>query len=83
MPIGTNNWEVETYRNKLDNEVSNTVKLGDKEQIGVKELFTNYQPFYTINLLLDKARTTIFSSPWIRIFCQFRKCQNLALRNTK
>ena len=26
----------------------------DKEQIGVKELFTYYQPFYTINLLLDK-----------------------------
>ena len=36
-----------------------TVKLDnkehfDKEQIGVKELFTDYQPFYTINLLLDK-----------------------------
>ena len=36
-----------------------TVKLGDKErfdkeQIGVKELFTDYQPYYTINLLLDK-----------------------------
>ena len=36
-----------------------TVKLGnkervDKEQIGIKELFMNYQPFYTINLLLDK-----------------------------
>ena len=36
-----------------------TVKLGDmerfdKEQIGVKELFVDYQPFYTINLLLDK-----------------------------
>jgi hypothetical protein len=36
-----------------------TVKLGDKErfdkeQIGGKELFTDYQPFYTINLLLDK-----------------------------
>ena len=33
-----------------------TVKLGDKErfdkeQIGVKELFTDYQPFYTINQL--------------------------------
>ena len=25
----------------------------DKEQISVKELFTDYQPFYTINLLLD------------------------------
>ena len=36
-----------------------TVKLGDKkcfdkEQIGVKELFRDYQPFYTINQLLDK-----------------------------
>ena len=34
-------------------------KLGDKErfdkeQIGVKELFTDYQTFYTIKLLLDK-----------------------------
>ena len=36
-----------------------TVKLGnkerfDKEQIGIEELFMDYQPFYTINLLLDK-----------------------------
>ena len=36
-----------------------TVKLGnkerfDKEQIGINELFMDYQPFYTINLLLDK-----------------------------
>ena len=36
-----------------------TVKLGDKEhfdkeQISVKKLFTDYQPFYTINVLLDK-----------------------------
>ena len=38
-----------------------TVKLGnkerfDKEQIGIKELFNfmDYQPFYTINILLDK-----------------------------
>ena len=36
-----------------------TVKLGnkerlDKEQIGIKELFMDYQPFYIINLLLDK-----------------------------
>ena len=35
-----------------------TVKLGDKErfdkeQIGVKEHFTDYQPFYIVNLLLD------------------------------
>ena len=39
--------------------VAITVKLGnkerfDKEQIGIKELFMDYQPFYTINLLLDK-----------------------------
>ena len=39
--------------------IDNTVKLGskerfDKEQIGIKELFMGYQPFYTINLLLDK-----------------------------
>ena len=36
-----------------------TVKLGfkellNKEQIGFKELFTDYQLFYTINLLLNK-----------------------------
>ena len=36
-----------------------TVKLGnkerfDKEQIGIKELFMDYQPFYTITLLLNK-----------------------------
>ena len=36
-----------------------TVKLGfkellNKEQIDFKELFTDYQIFYTINLLLDK-----------------------------
>ena len=38
---------------------TSTVKLGDKErfdkeQIGVKELCMGYQPFYTINILLDK-----------------------------
>ena len=36
-----------------------TVRLGinellNKEQIGFKELFTDYQLFYTINLLLNK-----------------------------
>ena len=41
-----------------------TVKLGnkerfDKEQIGIKELFMDYQPFYTINLLLDKEFSPI------------------------
>ena len=39
--------------------ISGTVKLGDKErfdkeQIGVKGFFTDHQPFYTINLRLDK-----------------------------
>ena len=39
------------------------VKLGDKERfdkekIGVKELFTGYQPFYTINLLFLENATT-------------------------
>ena len=36
-----------------------TFRLGDKEpldkeQLGVKELFTDYQPSHIINLLLDK-----------------------------
>ena len=57
-------------------EKTSTVKLGikellNKEQTGVKELFTDYQPFYTINLLLKKEL-------W-----QPRKCQNLALVNTR
>ena len=41
-----------------------TVKLGfkellNKEQIGFKELFTDYQLFYTINLLLNKELLAI------------------------
>ena len=37
----------------------NTVKLGnkerfDKEKFGIKELFMDYQHFFTVNLLLDK-----------------------------
>ena len=45
--------------NFLNIWLASTVKLGnkerfDKEQIGNKELFVDYQPFYTINLLLDK-----------------------------
>ena len=44
---------------KKQNKTINTVKLGikellNKEQIGFKELFTDYQLFYTINLLLNK-----------------------------
>ena len=40
-------------------KILTTVKLGDKEhfdkeQLGVKELFTVHQPFHIINLLLDK-----------------------------
>ena len=40
-------------------KVTSTVKLGnkerfDKEQMGIKDLFMDYQPFYTINLLSDK-----------------------------
>ena len=35
----------------------------DKEQIGVKELFTDYQPFYTINQLFDKELLPIFKKP--------------------
>jgi hypothetical protein len=54
----------ETITNKLRSRSFNTVKLGDKErfdkeQIGVKELFMDYQPFYTIDLLLDKELLTI------------------------
>ena len=46
------------------NYCHNTVKLGDKErfdkkEIGVKKLFTDYQPYYTINLLLDKELSPI------------------------
>jgi len=45
----------------------NTVNLGDKEQIGVKELFMDYQPFYTINLLLDKELLPIKKMPKLGI----------------
>ena len=43
----------------MNNNNSSTVELRnkerfDKEQIGIKELFMDYKPFYTINLLLDK-----------------------------
>ena len=31
----------------------------DKEQIGIKELIMDYQPFYTRNLLLDKEHLPI------------------------
>ena len=55
---------MDVYLNCEDYELDfspavSTVKLGikellKKEQTGFKELFTDYQPFYTINLLLDK-----------------------------
>ena len=49
-----------------------TVKLGnkerfDKEQIGIKELIMDYQPFYTINLLLDKELLPIQKMPKLGI----------------
>ena len=53
-------------------KILTTVKLGDKEhfdkeQLGVKELFTDYQPFYTINQLLDKELLLIFKKPKLGI----------------
>ena len=52
--------------------VFSTVKLGvkerlDKEQPGVKELFTDYQPFYTMNLLLNKEFLPILILHYIGI----------------
>ena len=53
-------WLKRKYQlNKAEFPYVSKVKLGnkehfDKEQIGIKELFMDYQPFYTINLLLDK-----------------------------
>jgi hypothetical protein len=49
-------------------KVNNTVELGDKERfdkeyIDVKELYTHYQPFYSINLLLDKELLPIKKMP--------------------
>ena len=49
-----------------------TVKLDDKErfdkeQIGVKELFTDYQPFYIINQLLDRELLPIYKMPKLDI----------------
>ena len=49
-----------------------TVKLGnkerfDKEQIGIKELFMDYQPFYTVNLLLDKELLPVLKMPKLGI----------------
>ena len=49
----------EFLQEEILEEYWDTVKLGDKEcfdkeQIGVTELFTDYHPFYTINLPLDK-----------------------------
>ena len=45
-------WQTELYKLQL-----HTVKIGDKdwldkEQTGVKELFTKYQPFHMLDLLL-------------------------------
>ena len=44
-----------------------TVKLGDKEHFDKEQIFTllfrDYQPFYTINLLLDKELLPIKKMP--------------------
>ena len=53
------------YKKSSSDEFDPTaVKLGDKErfdkeQIGDKEHFTDYQPFYNINLLFDKELLSI------------------------
>ena len=49
-----------------------TVKLGikellNKEQTGFKEIFTDYQPFYTINQLLNKELLPIYKMPKLGI----------------
>ena len=49
-----------------------TVKLGfkellNKEQIGFKELFTDYRLFYIINLLLNKELLPIYEMPKLGI----------------
>ena len=51
--------KVEVHSNGFIGIMFDKVKLGDKErfdkeQSGVKKLFMDYQPFYTINVLLDK-----------------------------
>ena len=55
--VNVKTWKSRNMREMFG--IRDTVKLGnkerfDKEQIGIKELFVDYQPFYTINLLLDK-----------------------------
>ena len=54
------------------NNIRSTVKLGikellNKEQTGFKELFTDYQPFYTKNLLLNKELFSIQEMPKLYI----------------
>ena len=45
---------VHTYTVKLGNKERFDKECFDKEQIGIHELFMDYQPFYTLNLLSDK-----------------------------
>jgi hypothetical protein len=47
---------------ELDTVKLDIKELLNKEQIGFKELFTDYQPFYTINLLLNKELLKIICS---------------------
>ena len=64
---------LETYKHLNSKTVNpNTVKLGNKErfdneEIGIKELFMDYQPFYSINLLLDKELVPIQKMPKLGI----------------
>ena len=67
---------VHTYSGFMMQEDIGTVKLDfkellNKEQIGFKELFTDYQLFYTVNLLLNKELLPIYEMP------------NLALKNLR
>ena len=39
----------------------------DKEQTGIKELFMDYQPFYTVTLLLDKELLPVLKMPKLGI----------------
>mgnify|MGYP001210378668 CR=1 FL=1 len=59
-------FDLSRYQNKII--LGSTVKLGikellNKEQIGFKKLFTDYQLFYTINLLLNKELLPIKQMP--------------------
>ena len=56
-------------------------ELLKKEQIGFKELFSDYQPFYTINLLLNKEPLPIQEMPKLGIYST-RGCKNYQKKGT-